>query len=463
MLPRSHPPLLALLLLAALACDGSDAPGAAPSPAPQPARRDRPQAADPAPEPHAPTLCERLDAERGALDLGGPLHARVTSFEARARAWLTRTDVSPAVRGALEALLLDRTSRTALAALHDARADFAADPTLPVDATLTALVATDAAPPSGSNERVLALLAEARGWLPGDPAIPWVEALLVPERGGRRALLDQAFAAGARDPALLSALARAAMRDGDAAAALAALDALPAADTSAAQEPPRGGALRERAEATQRALATLHRSELSGVTVWAPSSLPVDIATQLAGVVRSDLDAAARLLGGPARPRLVVWAHASLDDFGAATCGTSWSQAFYDGVLHVVLAGPQLEPALLRSARHEALHAQLDFLTPLAPRWLQEGLAQRFAQEPFDSDATAGATPLTARDLVLVERDLGLGSDGATAGAAYTRARLAIEQLVARSGEGELARAVAGLRSGLPPAALPQQLGFASN
>jgi hypothetical protein len=259
---------------------------------------------------------------------------------------------------------------------------------------LLALVATDAAPPPGSNARVVALLAQARGWLPGDAAIPWIEALLVPERGGRRALLDEAFAAGARDPALLLALARAATREGDAAAALAALNALPPADP-AAQDPPLGAALRERAEATQLALSALHRSELSGITVWAASSLPDDASTQLARAVRADLDAAARLLGGPTRPRLVVWVHASLDDFSAATCGTSWSQAFYDGVLHVVLVGQQLDATLLRSARHEALHAQLDFLTPLAPRWLQEGLAQRFAEEPFDPNATRGSAPLT--------------------------------------------------------------------
>jgi hypothetical protein len=460
-LPRFHLLLTALLLVSALACDGGEPPAAGPSPAPLPARRDPSQAAaDPAPAPRAPTLCERLDAERGALDLGAPLHARVTSFEGRARAWLARTDVSPAVRGALEALLLDRTSSMALSALQDARADFAADPTLPVDATLLALVATDAAPPPGSNDRVLALLAQARGWFPGDAAIPWIEALLVPERGGRRALLAEAFAAGARDPALLLALARAAVRDGDAAAALAALNALPMADGAATPDM-LGAALRERAEATQRALAALHRSELSGVTVWAAASLPDDVPTQLARAVRADLDAAARLLGGPARPRLGVWVHASLDDFSASTCGTSWSQAFYDGVLHVVLVGPQLDASLLRSARHEALHAQLDFLTPLAPRWLQEGLAQRFAEEPFDADAVGGAAHLAVRDLLAIDRDLALGSDGATAGAAYHRARLAIEQLVARSGDSAFPQAVTALRAGLPPAALPEQLGFA--
>ncbi|MBK6575274.1 MAG: hypothetical protein IPG17_03525 [Sandaracinaceae bacterium] len=462
MLPRFHLPLAVLLLLTALACDRGDAPAVGPLPAPRPVRRDPPPTvADPAPEPRATTLCQRLDAERGALDLGAPLHARVTSFEGRARAWLTRTDVSPAARGALEALLQDRTSSMALLALHDARADFAADPTLPVDATLAALVATDAAPPPGSNARVVALLAQARGWLPGDAAIPWIEALLVPERGGRRALLDEAFAAGARDPALLLALARAATREGDAAAALAALNALPPAGP-AAQDPPLGAALRERAEATQLALSALHRSELSGITVWAASSLPDDASTQLARAVRADLDAAARLLGGPARPRLVVWVHASLDDFSAATCGTSWSQAFYDGVLHVVLVGQQLDATLLRSARHEALHAQLDFLTPLAPRWLQEGLAQRFAEEPFDPNAPRGSAPLTSAELQSIDRDLGLGSDGTTAGAAYARARLAIEQLVARSGDRGFAQAVTALRAGLPPAALPEQLGFAS-
>ncbi len=390
--------------------------------------------------------------------MGAPLQARVDSFEARARRFVTRSDVPAAVQQALEALLLDPTSEVALASLHARRAQLASDPTLRADAILAALVANDAAAPSGSNAAVLALLARARVWLPHDPVVPWVEALVVPERGNRRALLEEAFAKGARDPALLLALARSALSAGDADATLAALDALPIATEDTAAEP-LGAALRERAEAVQRARAALRHTAIDGVVVWTPPSLPEDTAVQLARAVRADLDEAASLLRGPSRPHLVVWAHATLDDFRVSTCGTSWSQAFYDGVLHVVLVGDTLDDTLLRSARHESLHAQLGYLSPLAPRWLHEGLAQRFAREPFEAPA-AGLGALGSADVRAIDQDLGLGNDGPTAGAAYVRARLAVEQLAARAGDGVFAEAVALLRAGAPASSLPDRLGF---
>lgn len=457
--PRCAVIARALVLLGMLALGGCETPPAQPAADRTEVARD-PLPAAPPPAQEAPqlTLCQRLDVERAALDLGEPLQARVASFDQRARRFLERTDVSPATRGALSTLLEDPTSSAALAALNADPASFASDPTLPDDAILAALVASDAAPPASTNAGVVALVAQARAWRPTEPAIPWLEALVIPERGGRRALLQEAFDKGARDPALLLALARAALRDGDPTAALAVLDAIPQVASGTASSPPLGGALRERAEAIQRARLGLQRTERAGIEVWAPASLAEGIALQLAGAVRTHLDDAATLLDGPARPRLTVWVHASLDDFNATTCGTSWSRAFYDGVLHVVLAGDTLDPALQQSARHESLHAQLDSLSPLAPRWLHEGLAQRFAGEPLDP-----ATPLasfSSAQVRAIDRDLGLGNDGTTAGAAYARSRLAVEQLVSRSGGRAFADAVRALRSGTPASALPELLGF---
>lgn len=458
--PRCAVTARALVLLGTLAWGGCETPPAQPAADPaEVARVPPPAAPPPAQEEPQPTLCQRLDVERAALDLGEPLHARVASFEERARRLLERTDLSPAVRGALAALRQDPTSSAALAALQADPPAFTSDPTLPTDAILAALVASDAASPAPSNVSVVALVAQARAWRPRDPAIPWLEALVVPERGGRRALLQEAFDEGARDPALLLALARAALREGDPTAALAALDAIPQPEGGTPPPPTLGAAVRERAEAIQQARLALVRTERAGIEVWAPASLAEGMALRLAGAVRTNLDEAATLLDGPARPRLVVWVHASLDDFSATTCGTSWSRAFYDGVLHVVLAGDTLDPALLQSARHESLHAQLDSLSPLAPRWLHEGLAQRFAGEPFDP-ATPLA-PLSSAQVRAIDQDLGLGNDGPTAGAAYTRSRLAVEQLVSRSGGGAFADAVRALRSGTPAGALPEHLGFA--
>lgn len=460
MLTRFAVPSHTLALLGALACLGCEtaSPDSAAVPTPV-VESQSPGAPQPSAEPREPTLCERLDVERGALDMGAPLQARVASFEDRAGWFLRRSNLSPAVRGALETLQLDRTSRSALAVLHEGRAELASDPALRTDAVLAALVASDAASPTGANADVVALLAQARVWLPTEPAIPWVEALVVPERGGRRVLLEEAFAKGARDPALLLALARAALRGGDPTAALAALDAIPATAGGTAAASPLGVALRERAEAIQQARTALHQRELGGITVWASAAMSEETITQLARAVRANLDEAATLLGGAPRQRLVVWAHASLDDFSASTCGTSWSQAFYDGVLHVVVVGDTLDPALLQSARHESLHAQLGSLSPLAPRWLHEGLAQRFAGEPFDP-ATQVAQ-FSSAEVRAIDQDLGLGNDGPTAGAAYGRARLAVEQLVRRSGEGAFAEAVRALRAGTPASSLPEHLGFA--
>lgn len=409
--------------------------------------------------PHDPTTagsrCERLEQERGALNLGTPLRARVDAFPSAARAWLERESPPRPAVDALERLLVQPTAVDALAALHAHASAFEAHPRLLVDATLATLTAVR--PREGdTNANVLELLARARAWLPGEPSLPWIEALLVPERGGRRALLAEAFAAGERDPALVFALARAAMRDGDSRTTLDLLGSMPSAPASAdavSGTAAVGVALSELALATEAARAAMRSTEQGGIRAWAPPSLPAAVLDALAQAVRSDLNEASALLGGPARPELVVWVHPSLDDLRAATCGASWSQALYDGVLHVVLAGPPLDAALRQSVRHEALHAQLDWLAPLAPRWLQEGLAQRFAREPVVSPAE-GAYVNEQDDLAAIEAALRPGVTGARAGAAYAAARRVVDGMVAEGGERALAAAVEALRRGLSPASV---------
>ncbi|MCA9573884.1 MAG: hypothetical protein KC668_00565 [Myxococcales bacterium] len=417
-------------------------------------------------------LCDRLRAERGELDLGAALRDRVRAFPAEAERWLAEPH-GAAPRAALRAVLEHPEDPAALAQLHQHARAFAGAPSLLVDATVTSLYAIDVAAGAGNNATTVALVAQARAWLPTEPSLPRLEALLLPERGGRRRLLDEARALGDDEPALLVALARAALREGDAASALRWIER-----ARESGRPGAGGvasALRERAQQVASGevgfTGAPDRGETSRVgrrptpldaavprvRVVAPASTP-DARAQLAEEVRRDLRDAATLLGQPPREELVVWVHADVDALRAATCGAAWSQALYDGVLHVVVPGERLDDALRRSVRHEALHAALDAATPLAPRWFHEGVAQRFAGET--PSVAVPSVALHAHALADTEAHLALGVDGQTAGHAYATARALVDALIARDGEPVLASVVRALRSGVPPGAIATELGL---
>ncbi len=474
---------LAFGLVFSLAC-GVDAPHT-PATEPSATRQGEGRAQAPAAPPGAATSGSASGAARPAycsaparrLNLASPLQARIASVPARLGSALESarsggTAWPRSLSRALGALQEHPTEQGALREVWRHQARFAADPQLPADLTLRAIVRLDLQDASGRNAPVVDLVAAARAALPGEASLPWVEALVLPERGRRRQLLEEAYALGAREVELVQALARARLRDGAAALALSLL-------RTDATSLPRTGALS--LEATQRATQSVglraglvgppgappafrfgaapeHGNSpsatagIAGIEGEFPTGWPSADAERLLRLVLTSLEEAALVLAGPGairRAGLRVRVHPTPDSLRASTCGAGWALSFYDGVLHVVAQPGALGEALSRSVRHESLHAQLDALSPLAPRWFHEGLAQRFADEPFARDRVAGEAE-TWLPLAELSAALGLSQDGETAGRAYRQARFAVELAVERGGPEVLVHAVEALRGGLP-------------
>jgi len=466
---------------------GVAGPGAAPAEPP-----DGPGTRAPAPRGTASGTVGRGDAPTGdpappALSLAGPCpddeasdppprpsltapwNLRVDELYARARSMVQADATSPPARApedprrALVTALregADLASLDALAA-HPGRItgdgfDLAA---------AAALAQAARAWNRGSPAEALARVDHARRFAPDDGVLALVAALAL-ERLGRPdealAAFDRAYEALPDDPGVALARGRRLAntpRLGAAAASLAGY-----VDLVGARRDPGMAALARRIALREARFADAELRTLDGLSLlvdpaggWSQAdirSLHLDLARALAE--------AAWLLGTVRRARLTVLVHEDRAALHAATCTPAWTDALYDGTLH--LHGEALrDPARRdRSLRHEILHAQVHGLPVNVPRWFDEGLAQRFADERSPATLRSWRTMVDNRTWVpfgSLEASFLVIEAPEDAGLAYHQSLAMVDWLVAKHGRGVVAEAMAFLRNGGDPRSLATAVG----
>jgi hypothetical protein len=319
-----------------------------------------------------------------------------------------------------------------------------------------------------------AALALAMRLAPEDPT-PWVlEAILrahAEDRAGFREALGEAFSRDREEPAVALELAHALARTVETERAIEAIDAY------LATYPGDTEALRFRARMARRLEGVGPRPAIlryRGVSVARPTRAEHALADDVASVVARALDDAARLLGLPRRQELAVLVHTDRAAMQRAMCGREWTAAAYDGVLHVdleTLSDPETpERERVAVLRHECLHAALHEIPREVPYWLDEGVAQHFADRE-DPGLVQSWTHLT-RDRTFIPFASLNGAfldieDPDAARLAYHQSLAMIRWLVSRRGERGIAELVArvlvdGRAAGIAdPAAMLSEVGRA--
>jgi hypothetical protein len=123
----------------------------------------------------------------------------------------------------------------------------------------------------------------------------------------------------------------------------------------------------------------------AGVTVaWDPrlSPEPSTLAYLTAGLLAQ----IAAETGTAPRRTVTVIVYATLEDFYVHSGAPRWASAGYDGAVHLPSYASSDLGIALRSLRHELVHAQLHAAVGCTPIWLDEGLAQWFADSAPDRE-----------------------------------------------------------------------------
>jgi hypothetical protein len=114
-------------------------------------------------------------------------------------------------------------------------------------------------------------------------------------------------------------------------------------------------------------------------------------------------------------------------DFAVATGAPSWVGGLYDGKIRIPVRGVTgRERELKRILFHEYTHALVYSVTPVCPRWVQEGLAE----------SCAGSRLLKIGQIIPLERLENASSwwNGESAPLAYRESHAAVAALIDRFG-----------------------------
>lgn len=398
-------------------------------------------------------LDEPTHIERPAL--GSIVEARHDELLARMR---TQSDISTSLRDGLSALFRSSDPEPALAQIADAPDrvthgfDHAAAAALHV-----AMVALH-------EERFTVAMRwtrRASTLARHDPAGPVLEAIIAlrtDDHHSAREALREAFARDPEEPAVAWALAMRLSHTDELELALRAFDAylLAFPDDISAR---RSRTLTERRAAAIAGSARLARR---GIVLRAHPSLDTTSADATLTIVDEALTEAARWTGTTRAPELLLIVYRDRDTIRAATCSPSWSGALFDGVIHVdVETLTRSESRRREVLRHESLHAQLHAREGgrrhVAPYWLEEGLAQRFAGE--ESPAHHRTWAMMARERTWIPLASIAGAfteidDNHDARFAYHQSLAMVRYLEAHHGTRAIANAVAAIDRGVPPDAL---------
>ncbi len=283
-----------------------------------------------------------------------------------------------------------------------------------------------------------------------DGLAPMAEALVARQRGDDRTELEALTRAFRQrdDPAIAFALASTALRTGESALALEALDVY----LESFGDDPWAVGMRPVVARRAELESSMRELEREGVRLRYAMSFERTAAVSVLDRVVGSLEDAARWLGEPRRPTLTVLLYENRRAYGEATCGPSWSGGLFDGSLR--LNGQLLLSHLWVTVRHESLHAQLAHVAPRAPLWLHEGLAQHFQEHtPPELERTLA---LMARERTYVpfpslEGSFVVIEDGQSARFAYHQSYAMVAAILEREGQGALRRVVTHLKGGGDP------------
>ncbi|MFO0712640.1 MAG: hypothetical protein U0353_22505 [Sandaracinus sp.] len=397
---------------------------------------------DPCAEIEVPTRHDRLDEL---------VNVRLAELRDRARLAIDDPATSPALREALVAVLVRGQSE--LAAIEPAlsasdRVDDGFD--LAAGLLLTVAVRLDHLEARGAEPAIDRAIRAAP-----DDAVPHVllaiRRMHAEDPVGARAALGEAFARDRAEPAIAIELAYSLSRTVEHARALDAIEAYLAVYPGDAE------ALRLRARIERRrdgVGASSTRTEARGVTVLHPADVDRGTVLPVIGTIADALDEAARTLEVPRRDELAVLVHDDHEAMLRAMCGQRWTQAAYDGVLHLdrsLFARETSEEERPGVLRHETLHAALHARPREVPYWVDEGIAQRFSGRVDPSAEGDFArlvrdhtyVPLASLDGAFLDID-----DPDDARLAYHQSLAMIDWLIAQRGPRGLAELVARLGSG---------------
>jgi hypothetical protein len=155
----------------------------------------------------------------------------------------------------------------------------------------------------------------------------------------------------------------------------------------------------------------------------------------------------------PRRSALTVVVYPSRAELLAVSCVPAWSIGLYDGTLRLVADVMTTPEARRRIVRHESLHAALSAAAPRAPTWLQEGLAQYFADESSPEHEHSYRVMVRAHTYIpfsSLEGSFTAFDAGDAASLAYYQSLAMVERLIERRGERVIADAIEYLRGSQP-------------
>jgi len=142
----------------------------------------------------------------------------------------------------------------------------------------------------------------------------------------------------------------------------------------------------------------------------------------------------------------VVW----WQEFRSTYTGNDYVLGFYNGKITVPFAGlPSEHPELVNILAHELAHAMVAQATDdQAPRWFQEGLAQRIEQRDYHANAFNMYDDAKLIPMALLDPVLAGSADPEMVGAGYITAQTNIRFFEDRFGRTSLHRLMAAFREG---------------
>jgi len=142
----------------------------------------------------------------------------------------------------------------------------------------------------------------------------------------------------------------------------------------------------------------------------------------------------------------VVW----WDEFKQTYTGSDMILGFYNGKITVPFAGVQeLIPQVVAILAHELSHAMIAQATnDQAPRWFQEGLAQRIEQRPYHENAFNMYEDDRLLPVTLLDAALRGSPDPEMIGAAYIVSQTDIRYIEARYGKAGVRKLLQAFRDG---------------
>jgi hypothetical protein len=180
-----------------------------------------------------------------------------------------------------------------------------------------------------------------------------------------------------------------------------------------------------------------------------PQELAEPFAKQIAEILEAEQ---ARLQSWVRLPNMrpVVVNILSWADFRSAYTGNDFILGFYNGKITMPLAGiPEFVPEIVALMTHELCHAMVAQATnDQAPRWFQEGLAQRVEMRRYHANALNMYDDERLLSVALLDAVIGGSPDPAMIGEAYIESQTVVRYLESAHGQQAVGKMIAAFAEG---------------